>query len=545
VVTESSRRGSRRSPAPVVEAAGTGALSAQRVCETPYARGIPPQARSRGRQQQQRQTREPREQPQREQPEREYREQREPPQREYREQREPPQRQRRQPIADLSSSTVQPLQILETKGLNGETAVSPTQAFGGTLPPNVCPTPFALGPVCGRGERELPGWRRARSGEELLGTYGQMMSDTVRYILDVAASSRLRVLSAADGVADDTQTDMQARMVPTSVMLAHAFSMVAGNMVDPGAQVRLYGGDVRNPVSHWWQPQRLPWHLPGWLDHRFVALDNTRDFHPQLYSSSQCQEDQLFDVVLLRQGLCFCDDPSKTSPTWPCQVVVSRTQDSTVCGTYSLEPYLCEGRPSYRKGQCQLRWVHQRTEWAVLDIGGGTWACARGDVGHPVLARGPWAVWDGQAHVNDPSFVVSLAQPGSPPWHRAPNERVCCCGVGGDSLSVLYLLQRVAAVLDTRQPHSFGLLHGAWTNGTKVEVDQLHFQIEEAARQFNEQRRGAHAAAVLWRSAAQEYWLQCDGIVLFQPGSRADPFTAYGTTPYARTVPFAHAATAV
>jgi hypothetical protein len=91
---------------------------------------------------------------------------------------------------------------------------------------------------------------------------------------------------------------------------------------------------------------------------------------------------------------------------------------------------------------------------------------------------------------------------------------------------MFHLLQRVAAVLDTSQPNSFGFLHSSWTNGAKVEVDTLHQQVEQAAALFNEHRRGAHAAAALWRSTATEYWLQCDGIVLFQPGSRADPFYA-------------------
>lgn len=88
-------------------------------------------------------------------------------------------------------------------------------------------------------------------------------------------------------------------------------------------------------------------------------------------------------------------------------------------------------------------------------------------------------------------------------------------------------------VLDSHQQNSFGLLHGAWTNGTKYEVDLLHQQIEEATRLFNEQRRGVHVATVLWRTAATDYWLQCDGIVLFQPGGRVDPFTVYGQSAFA------------
>merc|ERR1712183_970406 len=133
-------------------------------------------------------------------------------------------------------------------------------------------------------------------------------------------------------------------------------------------------------------------------------------------------------------------------------------------------------------GRCLLQWVQNRTEWAVLDAGGGTWAFARGDVGHPVLARGPWAVWDGQNHTNDKGFVCELLQNVPPPWHRPPAQRICCCGTAGDAVSILRFLQRIVTVLDPRQANSFGLLHGAWTNGTKFEVDQLHQQIEEATR---------------------------------------------------------------
>merc|ERR1712050_50400 len=112
------------------------------------------------------------------------------------------------------------------------------------------------------------------------------------------------------------------------------------------------------------------------------------------------------------------------------------------------------------------------------------------------MARGPWSVWDGFAHVADPSFAVELAQPDSPPpWQRLPYQRLCCCGCAGDVNSIVHLLRRVASVLDSRQPHSFGLLHSAWTNGTKTEVDMLHQQTEEAARLFNEHRQGVHVAA--------------------------------------------------
>jgi len=149
---------------------------------------------------------------------------------------------------------------------------------------------------------------------------------------------------------------------------------------------------VRNAASAWWQPQQLPWRMPLWLEHRFVALDNTRDFVSQLYATAQCEEDMLFDAVLVRQGLCFCDDPSKTSLAWPSEIYVKRAETHGVCGLYQLEPFLAEGRPAYRKGQYMLQWCPARWEWAVLDAEtGGLWPSPEVTSGIP-----PWHGGRGQ-----------------------------------------------------------------------------------------------------------------------------------------------------
>jgi len=399
----------------------------------------------------------------------------------------------------------------------------------------ICPTPYVLGSVCARGEREYPHWRAANNSHDLLGNHAQMMADTVKYVFDIVVgqqgnSKLLRVLSAADGCADDMLPDIQAKYVPTSVMLAHTFMASQGLWQEGRARVQLYGGDLRNAIWPWWQKQSLPWHLPSWLGHRFVGLDNCKDFSQQLYANGQCTDDMRFDAVLVRQGLCFCDDPSKVSSTWPIEVAVTQAQEGPACGIYTLEPFTQEGRPAYRKGNCVLQWCPQRGEWAILDEAGGAWAYARADVGHPVLARGPWNIWNGTAHVSDATFACNLAQYGTPPWQRPVSQRICCCGVTGDMESVAMLLLRISAVLDPYNLHSFSLVHGAWTNGTRTEVDELHRQIEDATRLYNSRRRGPHVAAVLRRTAASynHYWLQCDGIILFQPGSRADPYAAYG-----------------
>jgi len=441
------------------------------------------------------------------------------------------------PFADASEESLK----IDARDAREQTASCPAplgKAHPALAGQAICPTPYILGSVCARGEREYPHWRAANNSHDLLGNHAQMMADTAKYVYDIVvgqlgqpgSNKLLRVLSAADGCADDMLPDIQAKYVPTSVMLAHTFMASQGLWQEGRARVQLYGGDLRNAIWPWWQKQSLPWHLPGWLGHRFVGLDNCKDFSQQLYASGQCTEDMRFDAVLVRQGLCFCDDPSKISTTWPIEVAVTQSQEGPACGVYTLEPFTQEGRPAYRKGNCVLQWCPQRGEWAILDEAGGAWAYARADVGHPVLARGPWNIWNGTAHVSDATFACNLAQYGTPPWQRPVSQRICCCGVTGDMESVAMLLLRIAAVLDPYNLHSFSLVHGAWTNGTRTEVDELHRHIEDATRLYNSRRRGPHVAAVLRRTAASynHYWLQCDGIILFQPGSRADPYAAYG-----------------
>jgi len=396
----------------------------------------------------------------------------------------------------------------------------------------VCPTPYVLGSVCGRGERELPGWRSNTKSTDLLGNYSETMADIAKYIFDIfdGHGKALRVLSAADGCADDSLQEIQAKYVPTSVMLAHSFATSKGDWHHGRICVQILGGDMRNTQCPHWQAQESPWQLPSWLEQRFVALDNTLDFSEQLIDSGQCRKDHRFDAVLIRQGLCYCDDPSRFSTAWPCEVVLSCKKETFACGVYRLEPALHHDRPAYRKEPLILQWSPTRGEWEVVDADGGAWAYAKADVGHPVLARGPWTIWDGKVHVSESSFSCELTEYGSPPWQRPVTQRVSCCGIPGDMNSVLRLLHRVVKVLDTRQPNSFGLLHGAWTNGARVEAEELHQQLEEAVKAFNRQRAGPHVAAVLRRTAAshEHYWLHCDGIIVFQPRSRADPYMVYG-----------------
>eukprot|EP00756_Hemistasia_phaeocysticola_P040476 Hpha_TRINITY_DN16866_c0_g1::TRINITY_DN16866_c0_g1_i1::g.150378::m.150378 len=406
----------------------------------------------------------------------------------------------------------------------------PTSGWDQNAKRPVCPTPVRLCSVCNRGERELQSWRQQRNSVEILGTFAQMMGAVIRTLWGAAGPQRqdLKILSLSDGVSDDTQPDTQAKYVPTSVLLCHSFMTEHGNWNEGGRRVRIYGGDMRNGLTRWWQRQGFPWPTPQWLEHRFLSLDNGRDFRGQLYTEQQCESNTTFDVVLMRHGLCFCDDPSKLSQSWPAEVEVRSEHSTTLHGVYTLHNQLVEARPAYRKGQYLLQWCPQQLEWAVLDENNGVWAYAKADVGHPVLARGPWTVWNGSAHVTDAAFGVDLAPHHPPPaWARPPNMRVCCSGMRGDAESLHALYERAASVLDPTQPNAFALLHGAWTNGTRTEVGALHREVEEAARFFNcagPRRFDGLSATALWRSAAKEYWLQCDGVIIYKPGGAADPF---------------------
>eukprot|EP00662_Eupelagonemidae_sp_cell21_P057437 gene57437-biopygen88876 len=43
-------------------------------------------------------------------------------------------------------------------------------------------TPWALGPLCNRGERELPGWSRERDGVTILGSYAETMAAIAQWL---------------------------------------------------------------------------------------------------------------------------------------------------------------------------------------------------------------------------------------------------------------------------------------------------------------------------------------------------------------------------
>ncbi|CAE7704659.1 unnamed protein product, partial [Symbiodinium pilosum] len=174
--------------------------------------------------------------------------------------------------------------------------------------------------------------------------------------------------------------------------------------------------------------------------------------------------------------------------------------------------------------------LHHETELALHGMSLGKMLGAAS--GHVAAAKMMRAILSDFIVAERPCVLLILDDLVPTNWPRLP-RRMVCAGVTGDVESIIRFLHRIAAVLDTSKPDSFGLLHGAWTNGTQVEVEQLHRQLTEAAQVYNDRRRAAgglplHAACVLWRTAATQYWLQCDGIVLFQPGSAADPYRAYG-----------------
>lgn len=167
-----------------------------------------------------------------------------------------------------------------------------------------------------RGERRLRHWRLAKDSQELLGDFSNFAEQAVSFIMSALGSHAddIRVLSLADGCGSEAHA---TNYVPTSLQLLHEFARQA-----PAEMfVSVLGGDIWNSQARRLQRQQLPWLLPGSVDHRFVNLDNLSDFAPQI--KNQWFDDPLFDAVVMRQGLCFCDEedelncPPTSSRSYP------------------------------------------------------------------------------------------------------------------------------------------------------------------------------------------------------------------------------------
>ena len=124
--------------------------------------------------------------------------------------------------------------------------------------------------------------------------------------------------------------------------------------------------------------------VPSWLELQHVHLDNETSFGPQIRDS--CSQKK-FDIVLMRQGLCYCKYHSfDCLPPEMLEVSgVNVKGKNDVCGdgpsgTYFLEPKFRNGRPAYTKGggQFGLYWrPRPRFDWVLEEHKTG-FVCSKG-----------------------------------------------------------------------------------------------------------------------------------------------------------------------
>lgn len=387
--------------------------------------------------------------------------------------------------------------------------------------------------VCVRGRRDFPRWWRKHDSDCILGHMIEPMQTLARLIMsavDAGQKAALQVLSLADG-------SMTAHSdVPTSVMLAHAFANLGSTALPLGVErVVIFGADASNCKD---QPQgKLP-SLPEWIEVKSLQVQNSEDLSLQVLE--QCGNPTSFDAVVMREGLCFCQDLSReTAPPREVQFVGlgAGIAACKCCGTFILEPSWLNGRPAYRKGEFVLHWRPSECAWAVVNQhgSGDVLAYVEGDVGNPCVAHEPWFAWDRQTQSYKVHYAASCKVRGTPPWSRPPNLCHCCAGIALQSGELLSFMENVAQVLDKATPRAFALLHGGLYAGTEPEVEVLHGELEGAVRLFNsrpmhseEQKSSGHIfASALKRSKAERihYGEFLDGLLL----SRS--LKALGSTP--------------
>lgn len=349
-----------------------------------------------------------------------------------------------------------------------------------------------------------------------------MQSFAQHCLLSVQApyNTTLQVLSLSDGYMNDWE------VVPTSVLLAHAFASLDIYSLPAGLErITIYGADVDNPPLLWNQTQS--W-MPPWLELHHIRLDNKQHLIPQLFKFGLYQQSAKFDVVLMRNGLCYCWDHSfKVSPPEKVKMIGIKGEDGSdePSGTYILEPDFCDGRPCYRKGELVLRWRAQDHDWAIVeDETGYVWANVCKDTGSPALAQAPWCVWDGEDWTCNE--CVSCDVEGSCPWRRPPDACKCCAGISLDAAAMQGFIKRVATVLNEHNPRAFALLHGGFYKGLASEVEEFHLELERAVEQFNSSK-SCMCASVLRRQEPEckdtgccaqcpttNYWNEVDGLLL-------------------------------
>mmetsp|Transcript_14036 Transcript_14036/g.25277 ORF Transcript_14036/g.25277 Transcript_14036/m.25277 type:complete len:433 (+) Transcript_14036:46-1344(+) len=385
--------------------------------------------------------------------------------------------------------------------------------------------PESMKRICVRAQRSFPGWWRTCHSNQLLGGLAEPIQAMAKQIIETVnpgQSSALRVLSLADG------SMLNNCKVPTSVLLAHSFASLGISALPLGVKrVVIFGADSGNCRN---KPQsKLPY-LPKWIELRSLEVNNQEDLVSQF--TTQCRMPPKFDAVVMRQGLCFCEDLSwEVIPPKEVQIVgLQAIAGCQCCGTFILEPHLLNGRPCYKRGKFLLFWRPSEGccsmgccsggDWAVVgDHGvGDALAFVRDDVGNPSLAREPWHVWDAKKWEFKVHYAVSCILMRKAPWSRPPSARRCCAGIPLHAKDMLSFMNNIAMMLDEDTPRAFALLHGGLYAGTQPEVNELHAELEEAVRLFNSEHtsNGGILATTLKKSEAEKvhYWERFDGLLL-------------------------------
>ena len=391
-----------------------------------------------------------------------------------------------------------------------------------------------------RGEREVSGWQRKSSCGEVLGHLKHCMESLAEHcLLSVQEFSRknatLRVLSLSDGCVND-----QGR-VPSSVMLGRAFASLGRDALPRHLlRVRICGADVENPrlerAGSLVQAKLQASWVPPWLELQHVRLDNEIPFGPQIHGSfaGLCPHwQQKFDVIWMRQGLCYCRDhsvdclpPEKLEVTG----VTGYSFDCSPSGIYALEPQFRNGRPCYKKdnGRFELYWrPHPRADWVIEEYGSEMghdwefiWANVVKDCGIPAFAKAPWFVWDSktQDYVVDSGVSCEVSGVWSSYGRHPPHTCKCCGGIPLHAEAIEQFMGRVAMVLDEGQPKAFAFLHGGFYQGRREEVEAFYSELESAAERFNSTNT-SFVATILKRDDCDKttpHWERIDGLLLSQ-----------------------------
>lgn len=403
----------------------------------------------------------------------------------------------------------------------------------------------AIGPLCARissppaacmtrGQQGISGWWRKTSSAKVLGHLKECMQAFAQHCLSVNAThtTTLQILSLSDGNVND------ADCVPTSVMLAHAFaSMDLGAWPAGLKRIRIFGSDDKNPedLQSWNEQQVTSW-MPAWLELHHVRMDNKLDLKSQLYKAGLCPNAAKFDVILMRQGLCYCEDRSfDVRPPEMLQITGIKGEDGSgkPSGLYALGRNFINDRPCYRNGEFLLHWRPGKCsccgggccgggDWAIVEDNerAYVWAKVNKDSGSPALAQASWWVWDEIANEYVSSMDVTCDVLGSCPWRRAPSACKSCAGISLDAATTQDFMRRVAAVMNKDNPNAFALLHGGYYKGVADEVQDFYLEVEKAAERFN-LNNSCVCASVLRRPENQDaeddpvrYWNQINGLLL-------------------------------